>query len=456
MRAEGAGPTLILSPLLALMRDQVKAATRGGLVAHTINSQNPREWSRIRDLVYDGRVDVLLVSPERLNHQTFRDYMLPELAKNAGLFVVDEAHCVSDWGHDFRPDYRRLHAYLGQLAPRTPIIATTATANDRVVSDLNEQLKCSLVLRGALDRQSLAIRVLAVRGAARRLAWLADRVPELPGSGIIYTLTVADANDTAAFLQKHNLPVLAYNGRMKDADRRACETALLTNQVKAVVATSALGMGFDKPDLGFVVHLGAPPSPISYYQQIGRAGRALPLADAVLIPTGDEEQIWEYFASQATPDKSLLRDVLRKVPGASHEPIRQSVLASLLGRDVWQVARALKVLAGDNVVRESDDGWLTTGVTWRFDSARYRQVIVRRRAEHQAMRQFMGSSDCRMMHLRRSLDDNDATNLACGRCDNCTERRLSRNVSAETLTAARRYLKKISVARDTRGWSSAV
>src|SRR5215470_15781282 len=261
LRRAGAGPTVIVSPLLALMRNQVDAASRAGIRARTINSANLQEWEEITTELRAGAVDVLLISPERLNSPDFRDEVLPKLAAGAGLVVVDEAHCVSDWGHDFRPDYRRLRTLLAHLPPGVPVLATTATANARVTADVAEQLgpgagTDALVLRGPLDRESLSLHVLRLPDAAHRLAWLSDHLEELPGSGIIYTLTVAAAEEVAAHLRARGHRVASYTGRTEDAERRQAEEDLLANRVKALVATSALGMGFDKPDLGFVVHLG--------------------------------------------------------------------------------------------------------------------------------------------------------------------------------------------------------
>jgi ATP-dependent DNA helicase RecQ len=265
-RAQGAGPTVIVSPLLALMRNQVAAAERAGIRAVTVNSSNVGEWGAVYADIQKGGVDVLLVSPERLNNPGFRDEVLPQLAASAGLLVVDEAHCISDWGHDFRPDYRRIRTLLDDLPAGTPVLATTATANQRVVIDVADQLgEGTLVLRGSLDRASLHLAALTLPSAAHRLAWLADHVVELPGSGIVYTLTVAATDEVAAFLRSRGIAAAAYSGRTDDAERRAAEDDLLANRIKVLVATSALGMGFDKPDLGFVIHLGAPSSPIAYY-----------------------------------------------------------------------------------------------------------------------------------------------------------------------------------------------
>ena len=319
LRAAGAGPTVIVSPLLALMRNQIDAAARAGIHARTINSANLDDWQQVYAEVADGAVDVLLVSPERLNNPGFRDNVLPHLTGAAGLIVIDEAHCISDWGHDFRPDYRRIRTLLETLPAGIPVLATTATANARVTTDVAEQLSSGgtarrhgehpdsdvLVLRGALDRDSLRLAVVDLPATPMRLAWLADSLASgaLPNSGIVYTLTVAAAYETAAFLREQGIAVAAYSGKDDQAHRLQAEDDLLANRVKALVATSALGMGFDKPDLGFVVHLGAPQSPVAYYQQIGRAGRGVERAEVVLLPGREDRDIWAYFASLAFPSE---------------------------------------------------------------------------------------------------------------------------------------------------------
>src|SRR5882757_5519266 len=268
LRARDMGPTIIISPLLALMRNQIEAAARAGLQARTVNSANMADWDEIYAEIAAGSVDLLLVSPERLNNPGFRDLVLPKLAATAGMLVVDEAHCISDWGHDFRPDYRRLGALLAELPPGVPVLATTATANARVTRDVAEQLATAadgqaLVLRGPLDRDSLRLAVVRLPTAPQRLGWLAEHLGDLEGSGIIYTLTVAAAHQTAALLREAGHDVAAYTGRDDQAQRLAAEQSLLAGELKALVATSALGMGFDKPDLRFVVHLGAPQSPVA-------------------------------------------------------------------------------------------------------------------------------------------------------------------------------------------------
>ncbi|MFF4652468.1 DEAD/DEAH box helicase [Streptomyces sp. NPDC001380] len=456
LRERGSGPTVIVSPLLALMRNQIDSAARAGIRARTINSANIDEWDTVQAEVAAGEVDVLLVSPERLNNPDFRDQVLPKLAASTGLLVVDEAHCISDWGHDFRPDYRRLRTMLAELTPGVPVLATTATANARVTADVAEQLGTgtpgggatgesasddgdggALVLRGPLDRESLTLGVLQLPDPAHRLAWLADHLDELPGSGIVYTLTVAAADEVTAFLRQRGHTVASYSGRTEDAERRAAEADLLDNRVKALVATSALGMGFDKPDLGFVVHLGSPSSPIAYYQQVGRAGRGVDRAEALLLPGREDEAIWRYFASLAFPPEEQVRRTL-DVLAQADRPVSTAALESRVDLRRTRLETMLKVLDVDGAVRRVRGGWTATGRSWAYDAERYARVAEARESEQQAMREYAAAGGCRMEFLRRRLDDEQAA--PCGRCDVCAGPRHSPEVSAEALEAARAAL----------------
>ena len=440
LRARGAGPTVIVSPLLALMRNQIEAAGRAGIRARTINSANLGEWEPIEDEIGRGDIDVLLISPERLNHPDFRDAVLPRLSATTGLVVVDEAHCISDWGHDFRPDYRRLRALLAGLPPTIPVLATTATANERVTADVADQLGDTLVLRGPLDRESLRLGVLSLATSARRFAWLADHLGDLPGSGIIYTLTIAAAEQAAAFLRTRGFPVFAYSGQTDDAERRAAEADLIDNRLKALVATSALGMGFDKPDIGFVVHLGAPPSPIAYYQQVGRAGRAVDSAVALLLPGTEDAAIWRYFAGLGFPSEEQVREVLGVLSAASG-PLSTQVLEARVDLSRGRLDHMLKVIDVDGAVRRVKGGWVATGAPWRHDVERYERITAARGAEQDAMREYISTAACRMKFLRGCLDD--PTAARCGRCDNCAGPVVSAEVSHEALEAARAFLDQV-------------
>nr|WP_306358054.1 MULTISPECIES: ATP-dependent DNA helicase RecQ [unclassified Nocardia] len=441
LRAAGRGPTVIVSPLLALMRNQVAAAERAGVVAATINSGNVTEWDEIHARVAAGDVDVLLVSPERLNNPDFRDAVLPKLAADAGLVVVDEAHCVSDWGHDFRPDYRRIRTLIADLGSDVPVLATTATANDRVVTDVATQIGTdTLVLRGSLDRESLRLSVVGIADAVERTAWLSQHLRALPGSGIVYTLTVAAAHDLADVLSSHGHQVAAYTGQTEPTEREALEIALLNNEVKALIATSALGMGFDKPDLGFVVHVGAPSSPISYYQQVGRAGRGTERAEVVLLPGPEDRRIWSYFASVAFPREHIVHSVLDSLD--RDRPLSTAALEPLVELNRSRLEMVLKVLDVDGAVKRVRGGWIATGEPWAYDTERYERLAAARDAEQQAMIDYQATAECRMNFLRRQLDDPGLTpeSPGCGRCDNCTGTRPDTGVDTAQVAEIRARL----------------
>jgi ATP-dependent DNA helicase RecQ len=448
-RARGAGPTLIVSPLLSLMRDQVMAAGRAGIRGVTINSANADEWVDIAKALADDEVDVLLISPERLNNPRFREEHLPELAARTGLLVVDEAHCVSDWGHDFRPDYRRIGELLESLPAATPVLGTTATANARVIDDVAEQLGGSgvLTLRGPLARDSLRLGVLRLPTPQQRLGWLVAHLDALPGSGIVYTLTVAAADDIATVLRAAGHEVRAYTGRTDDADRRDLEEALRDNRVKALVATSALGMGFDKPDLGFVIHLGAPSSPIAYYQQVGRAGRATERADVLLLPAVEDRDIWHYFATASMPRQEQADGVLEALDAAGRA-MSTAALETVVDVRRTRLELLLKVLDVEGAVRRVQGGWEATGQPWTYDAERYARVAASRDAEARSMLDYQTGESCRMAYLQRALDDPTATD--CGRCDRCAGPWYPVEIPAEAQQLASGRLAQVGVPLEPR------
>ncbi|KJQ56042.1 RecQ family ATP-dependent DNA helicase [Microbacterium sp. SA39] len=452
LRRQGAGPTVLVSPLLALMRDQIAAAERAGVRAVAINSTNAHEWSDVLAQLDRDEVDVLLVSPERLNNPAFREQQLPALVRRIGMLVVDEAHCISDWGHDFRPDYRRLRDLIAQMPADVPVLATTATANSRVVADVAEQLGTLqadtgaadaapvLTIRGPLARTSLRLGVLRLRDSASRLAWLLSHLNDLPGSGIIYTLTVAAAVDTARLLRDHGHDVRAYTGQTDTEERAESEGMLKRNEVKALVATSALGMGFDKPDLGFVLHLGAPSSPVAYYQQVGRAGRASESADVLLLPGVEDRDIWHHFATASMPD----RERAERVIGALGDtPISTPALEAMVDIRRTPLELLLKVLDVDGAVHRVQGGWVATGEPWTYDAERYERIAAERLAEQQHMIEYEQTDGCRMEFLQRSLDDDTAA--PCGRCDNCAGGWFPREIAQAATTQAAESLDRVGV-----------
>jgi ATP-dependent DNA helicase RecQ len=437
-----AGPTLIVSPLLALMRNQIAAAGALGLSAYTINSTNREEWDEVAAKLDAGALDLLLISPERLNNPRFRDEMMPRFAATVGLLVIDEAHCISDWGHDFRPDYRRVKDMLDALRPDVAVLGTTATANDRVVADIVEQLGGDglRTYRGPLTRTSLRLETLELPRPAQRLAWLVEHLPAFDGSGIVYTLTKRDAEQVASFLSANGIAAAAYSGEQETAGRIETEDRLLRNELKAVVATSALGMGYDKADLTFVVHYQAPGSVVAYYQQVGRAGRGVRHADVVLLRGGEDRLIQDFFIEQAFPSRERVDAVLSALAAAGEAGMTTRELTAVVNLGIGRLEAMLRILDVEGAVTRAGTRWQAiAGSEWRYDGERYAQVTALRRREQAAMAAFGADGRCLMRALQEELDDPEPRD--CGRCSVCTAPRFARPPDPRLVELAARHLR---------------
>ncbi len=448
LRDRGWGPTVVVSPLLALMRDQVAAARKLGLVAETINSANIDEWDRIEDAVNGDEVDLLLISPERLANAGFRDRVFDLLRSRPMALVCDEAHCISDWGHDFRPDYLRLRHLLDELPDWTPVLATTATANQRVTDDVASQLGAeTLVLRTSLDREALHLSVVDLPDDAHRLAWVGEHLDTISGSGIIYTLTQQQAAETAEWLQGRGHDVEAYTGATEPERRLVLEDELRANKRKALVATSALGMGFDKGDLAFCIHLGLPPSPVAYYQQIGRAGRALDRAEVIALPRPVEDAaIWRWFEQVSLPAESTCDEVLRQLSTSRAVSVPMLESAVNLGRSRLQTL--LKILEVDGAITAVKGGYVLTDSGWTYDADKAERLRALRREESEQMLTFADRPGCRLRFLREALDDVDAED--CGRCDHCLGASPAVVLDPELVDEATRHLRSGDVGVEPR------
>ena len=433
----GQGPTIVISPLLALMRNQIEAANRLGITAATINSSNQDEWPLIKEDILDGKVDVLLISPERLSNDEFVEDILLPISDNLGLLVVDEAHCISDWGHDFRPDYRRIANVLKQMPPNMPVLGTTATANNRVVKDIVSQLGDIGVLRGHLIRESLHLQNIKLHDQTARLAWLSEHLPGIPGTGIVYTLTKRDAEQVAEWLRMNDIAAAAYYSDVTDPDyddsasyRIALENKLLNNEIKALVATTALGMGYDKPDLGFVVHYQATGSVVAYYQQVGRAGRAIESARGVLLSGREDQDIHEFFRNSSFPDEEHVDLILHALEDSDGLSVPQ--LQRRVNLKKSQIEHALKLLSVENpapVIRE-DRKWLRTAVDFEMDQERINFLTQQKAREWLEVQEYIGRQECLMVFLSGALDDDDDT--TCGKCSNCLPENKLPETFAET------------------------
>lgn len=442
LRGGGAGCTLLISPLLSLMRNQLAAAQRIGIRAETINSSNRADWEQIEDRLRRNEIDLLLISPERLANNDFVARCLLPIAHRIGLFVVDEAHCISDWGHDFRPDYRRIVRVLRALPRNIPVLATTATANNRVVQDIVGQIGTELeVQRGPLTRASLRLRNIYLRSQADRLAWIADVLPGLPGSGIVYTLTVRDSIRVARWLRSRGIDAEPYYGAMDTEQREALEQRLLQNEVGALVATVALGMGFDKPDLGFVIHFQRPASVVHYYQQVGRAGRAMDEAYAVLLNGEEDDAIAEYFMRTAFPTPEEVEELLATMRTANG-PLKPAEIQQRVNLSAMKIEKCLKFLLLEfpAPVQKTPDGYVLNPVRWHMPVERIARITELRRREQERMRAYMTSRDCLMQFLAAELDDPHAA--PCGKCVNCAGELLPSDAPEQLVGAAVEFLKR--------------
>lgn len=424
LRDQGAGCTLLISPLLALMRNQITAANRIGVKAETINSSNTDNWKLVETKLLTNQVDILLISPERLANEDFRENILLPLSQKIGLFVVDEAHCISDWGHDFRPDYRRIVRVLQALPQNIPVLTTTATANNRVVDDIKTQLGSNLrVSRGNLTRESLHLQNIYLPSQAARLAWLAENLTKLPGSGIIYTLTVRDAQRVADWLKTKDINAKAYYGDLDTEVRIGLEDELLNNEIKALVATTALGMGFDKPDLGFVIHYQRPGSVVHYYQQVGRAGRAVETAYGILLSGDEDEEITNYFINTAFPPQRHTEEVLSVINSAKNG-ISVNQIEQQINLSQGQINKVLKLLSLEfpTPVTKIDSQWYTNPVNYQIDHQKIEEITQIRRDEQTRMADYMESQQCLMAFLATELDDPNPEE--CGKCAICLDKPL--------------------------------
>lgn len=445
LREEGAGPTLLISPLLSLMRNQIEMAGRIGIRAYTINCANRKEWAAVEQALAKDECDLILISPERLNNEHFLKVVLPQISGRIGLFVVDEAHCISDWGHDFRPDYRRIVRIVQMLPQSVPVLGTTATANNRVVADVQSQLGPGLViLRGSLARESLRLQNIRLSNQSERLAWIAQTLALKyfeDKSGIIYCLTVADTERVAGWLQRKGFKATAYHAGDDDStDRPALEQAFLNNEIKILVATVALGMGFDKPDIDFVIHFQRPGSVVAYYQQVGRAGRAVDISYGILLSGVEDDDIQNYFIESAFPSLQVFENILNTLENSEGMSINEILANVNTSRSM--AGKALKLLEVDGAIGQAYDKtvrYFRTPNRWKADGERINRVLDLRREELAQMQEYMDYPGCLMQFLLKALDDPQPA--SCGRCANCKQKGLATTVSQELVIEAENYLK---------------
>ncbi|MDX1537761.1 RecQ family ATP-dependent DNA helicase [Arsukibacterium sp.] len=428
LREQGHGPTIIISPLLALMRNQIESAAKYGVALGTVNSSQSREQNDVnKGRFLAGNLDALIIAPEQLANQEFIDNVL--IPSNPGFFVIDEAHCISDWGHDFRPDYRRISRVLGNIAD-TPVLATTATATKRVVTDVVEQLHIEgqqvYLLRGKLTRESIHLQNIHLDKRSKRLAWLAHTIPQINGTGIVYATTINDAFLVAAWLRSCGIAAEGYAGSIpgltkeeNTLKREQLEQQLLNDEIKVLVSTSALGMGFDKGNLTFVIHYQSAGSVVSYYQQVGRAGRSINDAYGVLLSGDEDEEIQNYFIREAFPKEELVRDLLALLEEDSCDGLRKTDLEAQLNFAPMKIEAALKFLLAEYPTPIVKEGSLykRTINHYSLPTEMIQRLSNRKTGEWEEIQSYLRSDQCLMQVLATALDD--SLTAPCGKCANC-------------------------------------
>ncbi len=443
-RMERRGITLIISPLLVLMDNQIDTAKALGLTVETINSSNREEWDQVYEDLREDRIDALIISPERLDNAEFQP-RLQDILGRIGFFVVDEAHCISDWGHDFRPDYQRIKAMIKHMPSNVPILATTATANNRVIQDIQEQLGHDIVLsRGSLMRESLAIQVLSLSTKEDRLAWLAENIPAMPGTGLVYCLTKNDCELVAGWLNAQGIlsePYYSDVDRHSGKDKKEIEKRFMNNEIKVLAATTAFGMGYDKPDIAFVIHFQRPGNLIGYYQQIGRAGRELDLAYAILLCGEEDNEINQYFIQTAFPTEEDMTDIIHALQN-SERGLKRSELANAVDMRLSRIDKCLKYMQVNGSIYKEGTLYYKTARPWNPDMTKSREITKMREREREQVEEFihLDASRCYMQFLAEILDDDQA--CACGKCAHCKGTPLfPEQVDRDMVREAEEYIK---------------
>lgn len=445
LREQGAGPTIIVSPLLALMKNQIDSAAVLGINAVTINSDNKDIWEELYATL--DSYDAIIISPERLSNEVFMSY-LAEIP-NIQLFVVDEAHSISDWGHDFRPDYQRIVRLIDNFPADVAILGTTATANNRVIVDIKKQLGNDLVVvRGDLIRENLAIQINARQNREERLAWLAQSLSvggDLEnGQGIIYCLTKRDCETVSGFLKRKGISVEAYYSGLKDELGNDLAQKHLQDfddgKIRVLVATIKLGMGYDKSDIQFVIHYQLPQNLISYYQQIGRAGRDGKKAYAILFHGNEDEDILNFFIEGAQAKPELLSTIMDfTVNGAKFNEMLPKINVQY-----GKLGDALKyLLVHEYIYKDGPVYRRNINATFNDETERLKQgeLNVVRYRELAKLKEFLSTENCYMKFVADELDAPDKKEK-CGICRNCVGTEIiATSIDDNTINEARAFLK---------------
>lgn len=454
LREEGAGVTLVISPLLALMDNQLSAARKMGLNCAALNSTTANERELILMGMEANTYDLVLATPESLMNKKFRQY-LPDI--RIGLLVIDEAHCISDWGHDFRLEYNKIYRVIEQLQPNVPVLATTATANNHVIEDLQNQMGKPKVSRGHLMRDNLSIQILPLSDKESRYAWILDNIGRLPGTGIIYCLSRRDCTWLSDFLCENGISAEPYFSGNGEQEKKSQETLkrFLNDEIKVIVSTIKLGMGFDKGNVSFVIHFQCPKNVIAYYQQIGRAGRNISFARTFLMLGGEDYRIHKGFIENAfpsEPEMKRIRQYITACPGVC----TVNKICAAIDISKKKILKVLDFLEDEGLIekewRSSTSGkpyavYKSTAAPFVYRGEHYEEIKQIRYRELEQMQTIADTSECLSRTVVSCLDDIEDHD--CGICSNCDPKgRFPVTVSAVSKRRAIDFLENLTIPID--------
>ena len=416
------GTTVIFSPLIALMRDQVKKLTSLGISAKCINSeQTPEENSQIINEAKQGKIKILYIAPER---QENSEWIEATQQMNLSMVVVDEAHCISVWGHDFRPAFKRIINLIKLLPEGLPVLSTTATATKRVEQDIAQQIGDNITtIRGYLMRDNFKLFVVKVNSEDEKLIWLGQNIGKISGSGILYTGTRVDTEIYSKWFEHLGISSTAYNAGLDTDSRIAIENGLMNNQWKCIISTNALGMGIDKPDIRFIIHTQIPQSPIHYYQEIGRAGRDGNPSYVILFYNPEDKKLPEAFIEGGRP---AIKKYERVINSIKVELLGERELMKRTNLKQTQIRVIKADLIEQGIIRE-----VMIGKSKKYEFVRDSQPLNTKAFEElrnaklidlENMIEYVETTDSRMKFLCDYLGDN--TNHTYTNCDNTSEKKI--------------------------------
>ncbi|MBA7518677.1 ATP-dependent RNA helicase DbpA [subsurface metagenome] len=410
------GTTVIFSPLIALMRDQVKNLNSLGIAAKCINSeQTPEENSQIISEAKEGKLKILYIAPER---QENLEWIEATRQMNLSMVVVDEAHCISVWGHDFRPSFRRILNLVNLLPKGMPILATTATATKKVETDIAQQMGGNLtIIRGNLMRENFRLFVIKVNSEDEKLIWLGKNLSKFPGSGILYTGTRVDTEIYSKWFEYLKIPSIGYNAGLDPDSRIAIENGLMKNQWKCVISTNALGMGIDKPDIHFIIHTQIPQSPVHYYQEIGRAGRDGEPAYIILFYNPEDRDLPESFIEGGRPAIVKYEKVIEAVKSellGERELMRRTNLKRTQIRVIKADLVEQKIIREVTIGRSKKFEYITEAP--KLNPKTFEELRAIKTADLEKMIGYVETTGSRMKYLCDFLGDFD--DMVLKNCDN--------------------------------------